>query len=207
MVRLFEHLGTMGACDFGEKMVWTGVRRSQAGLTVDDVLRQLGGDPGTITTYRPIDVGYDDEAVFLEQHSDAVTVVRYHADNDEHDVLRRLSQDAVVHEVFWLINNFTRLCYAVDGVLVTELNALNPHKRWGTDPDAVTGHLSALFELRDREQVPWPDWETAMATVESLTGLDWMRTSSTAHRYSQGPAATRGREDHHSVQALPAQKK
>ncbi|WP_204076019.1 DUF6461 domain-containing protein [Planotetraspora phitsanulokensis] len=141
------------------------------------MLRRLGGDPDTMTTCRPLDVGYDDEMVFLEQRDDAVIIVGYSVSSDEEDVLRRLSQDATVHEVFWLINNFNRLYYAVDGVVVTELDMLLPQERWGADPDALTDHLDALRELRDRERGPWPDWETAMATVESLTGLgldaDW----------------------------------
>ena len=49
---------------------------------------------------------------------------------------------------------------------------------------ALTDHLGALCELHDRSMSgthrgPSPDWETAMATVESLTGLrldaDWFR--------------------------------
>jgi hypothetical protein len=92
-------------------------------------------------------------------------------------VLRRLSQDATAHEVFWLINNFNRLSNAVDGVVVTELDVLRPQDRWGADPDALTDHLGALRDLHSRERGPFPDWETAMATVESLTGLgldaDW----------------------------------
>jgi hypothetical protein len=176
-VRMFEHLGNVDTCDFGENMCWTVVRPHQAPLTMEDVLRRLGGDAATVTTRRPVDVEYDDQAVFLEQRDDAVITVRYHVDNDEEDLLLRLSQDATVHEVFWVINNFNRLYYAVDGVVVTELDVLRPQERWGADPDALTGHLDALRDLRDREQGPWPDWETAMATVESLTGLrldaDW----------------------------------
>ncbi|GAA4578738.1 hypothetical protein GCM10023194_02350 [Planotetraspora phitsanulokensis] len=175
-VRMFERLGE-GSADFAESMCWTVVRPHQVRLTVEDVLRRLGGDPDTMTTCRPLDVGYDDEMVFLEQRDDAVIIVGYSVSSDEEDVLRRLSQDATVHEVFWLINNFNRLYYAVDGVVVTELDMLLPQERWGADPDALTDHLDALRELRDRERGPWPDWETAMATVESLTGLgldaDW----------------------------------
>ena len=158
-------------------MCWTVVRPHQAGLTVEEVLRRLRGNPDTMTTCRPVDIGYDDEAVFLEQRGDAVIIVGYTVDSDEEDVLRRLSQDATVHEVFWVINNFNRLYYAVDGVVVTELDVLRPQDRWGADPDAVTDHLDALRDLRDRERGPFPDWQTAMATVESLTGLgldaDW----------------------------------
>ncbi|MGR6318827.1 DUF6461 domain-containing protein [Micromonospora soli] len=167
---MFEQLREVSA-DFEESMCWTVIRPHQARLTVDDVLRRLRGDPDTMTTYRPVDVGYDDDVVFLEQRGDAVIVVGYSVGSDEEDVLRRLSQDATVHEVFWLINNFNRLYYAVDGVLVTELDVLCPQDRWGADPDALTDHLDALRDLRDRERGPFPDWETAMATVESLTGL------------------------------------
>ena len=158
-------------------MCWTVVRRHQGRMLVAEALRQLSGDPDTMTPCRPVDVGYDDETVFLEQRGDAVIIVGYTVSSDEEDVLRRLSQDGTVHEVFWLINNYNRLSYAVDGVLMTELDVLRPHDRWGADPEALTEHLGALVELRDREQGPFPDWETAMATVESLTGLgldaDW----------------------------------
>jgi Family of unknown function (DUF6461) len=176
-VQMFEHLTDVDSCDFTETMCWTVVRPRQARLTLEDVLGRLGGDPATVTTRRPVEVGYDDETVFVEQRDDAVIAVRYHVDNDEEDLLLRLSKDATVHEVFWLINNTNRLYYVVDGVVVTELDVLRPHERWGADPDALTGHLDALRDLHDSAQGPWPEWETAMATVESLTGLgldaDW----------------------------------
>lgn len=173
---MFEQLGEISA-DRGESMCWTVVRPHQARLTVEEVLRRLRGDPDTMTTCRPVDVGYDDEAVFLEQRGDAVIIVGYSVDGDEEDVLRRLSRDATVHEMFWLVNNFNRLYYVIDGVVVTGLDVLSPRDRWGAQPDALTDHLDALLHLSDRERGPWPDWETAMATVESLTGLgldaDW----------------------------------
>jgi hypothetical protein len=167
---MFEQLREISS-DFEESMRWTVVRPHQARLTVEEVLRRLRGDPDTMTTCRPVDVGYDDEAVFLEQRGDAVIIVGYTVDSDEEDVLRRLSQGATVHEVFWLINNFNRLYYVVDGVVITELDVLRPQDPWGADPDALTDHLDALRDLRDRERGPFPDWETAMATMESLTGL------------------------------------
>lgn len=43
-----------------------------------------------------------------------------------------------------MINNFNRLYYIVDGVVVTELDTLSPLDRWGTDPEALTDHLDAL---------------------------------------------------------------
>jgi hypothetical protein len=174
-VRMFEQLMEVSA-DFVESMCWTVVRPHQARLTVEEVLRRLRCDPDTVTTCRPVDVGYDDEAVFLEQRGDALIIVGYTVGSDEEDVLRRLSQDATVHEVFWVINNFNRLYYVADGVVVTELDVLWPQDRLGADPDALTGHLDGLRDLHDRRMSgtspgPSPDWETAMATVESLTGL------------------------------------
>jgi hypothetical protein len=47
-------------------------------------------------------------------------------------------------DVRGMINNFNRLYYIVDGVVVTELDTLSPLDRWGTDPEALTDHLDAL---------------------------------------------------------------
>jgi hypothetical protein len=104
--------------------------------------------------------------------------VGYSVGSDEEDVLRRLSQDATVHEVFWLVNNFNRLCCVIDGVVVTELDVLLPQDRWGGRPGRLDRPPRRVARpLHDREQGPFPDWATAMATVESLTGLgldaDW----------------------------------
>lgn len=177
-VRMFEEIRD-GAGTFEESMSWTVVRPHEGEMSLEDALRCLEGDLGSLTTSRPIDGGYDDETVYLDQRGDAVVILGHTVSSDEEDVLRRLSVGAEAHEVFWLINNFNRVSYAADGVLMTELDVLNPRERWGADPEALTGHLGALIELRDREHGPWPDWETAMATVESLTGVeldaDWFR--------------------------------
>lgn len=110
-----------------------------------------------MTRCRPIDVRYDHDAVFLEQRDDALIILGYIVDDDEEDVLRRLSQDATVVEVFWLINNFNRVYYAVDGIVVTALDVLRPQDhRWGVDPDALTDHLGGLRDLHDRERSPFP---------------------------------------------------
>ncbi|MGN9840015.1 DUF6461 domain-containing protein [Nonomuraea sp. H19] len=174
-VRMLEQLSDLSPCP-GENLCWTVVRPHQAGLTVHEVVRRLHGDPDTVTTYRPADADYDDDTVFLEQRGGTVIIVGYGTATAEEDALRRLSQSATVHSVFWLINNFSRLYYLVDGVVVTEVETLRPLARWGTDPEALTDHLDALRDLRDRSG-PGPDWETAMATLESLTGqrldVDW----------------------------------
>lgn len=173
-VRMFEQLSDLPA-GIGENLCWTVVRPHHGRLTVDEVVRRWGGDPDTVTATRPADVGYDDDMIFLEPRDDAVVVVAYDPGSVA-DTLPRLSAEATVHGVFWAINNFNRLYHLVDGAVVTELDVLKPLERWGTDPEALTGHLAALCDLNDSPG-PGPDWETAMATVESLTGLrldaDW----------------------------------
>ncbi|MFB4299717.1 DUF6461 domain-containing protein [Actinomadura sp. NTSP31] len=180
---MFEQLSDLSKYfSIKENLSWTVVRPHQARLTVNEVVRRLHSDPDTMTTDRPADcvsdLEYDDliDTIFLEQRGDAVIIVGFGTDTAEEDVLRRLSQGATVHSVFWAINNFNRLYYIVDGVVVTELDTLRPLDRWGTDPEALTGHLDALRSLHDRSD-PGPDWETAMATLESLTGQrldpDW----------------------------------
>ncbi|MFC4117887.1 DUF6461 domain-containing protein [Nonomuraea zeae] len=167
-VRTLEQLSDLQPCP-GENLSWTVVRPHHAGLTVQEAVRRLHGDPDTVTPHQPAEADDDDDTVFLEQRGDTVIVVGYGTATAEEDVLRRLSQGATVHSVFWLINNFSRLYYLVDGVVVTEVETLRPLERRGTDPEALTGHLDALRDLHDRSG-PGPDWETAMATLESLTG-------------------------------------
>lgn len=182
-VRMFKQLsGLSEYFSIEENLSWTVVRPHQTRLTVEEVVRRLLGDPETMTTDRPADciseLEYDDlaDSVFLEERGDAVIIVGFGAATADEETLRRLSLSATVHSVFWMINNFNRLSYMSDGVVVTELDMLRPLDRWGTDPEALTDHLDALRDLHDRS-APGPDWETAMATLESLTGQrldpDW----------------------------------
>ncbi|TDB83936.1 hypothetical protein E1264_26485 [Actinomadura sp. KC216] len=173
-VRLLDHLErTSVYCP--ENLCWTVIRPHRPGLAVHDVVRRLGGDPEALTTRRPADVDYEDDEVFLEQRGDAVIIVAYGTATAEPEALRLLSRDATVHSLFWLINNFSLLSYLVDGELFTEVETLVPANRQGTDPEALTDHLGPLCDLRSSVVAgtlagPAPDWETAMATLESLTG-------------------------------------
>jgi hypothetical protein len=182
-VRMFEQLSDTPS-SIGESLCWAVLRPQQGRLTVDEVVRRLHGDPDAMTSQRPADLGYDYDTVFVEQRDDAVIIVGYSDASAEQDVLRRLSQCVTVHGVFWLINNFSRLHYVVDGVLVTELDVLDPWDRSGTDPEALNDHLDALRDRHDRSMSgtgpgAFLDWPTAMATMESLTGLrldaDWFQ--------------------------------
>ncbi|MFI0372370.1 hypothetical protein ACH35V_31280 [Actinomadura sp. 1N219] len=180
-VQLLEHLYSTSVYA-PENLSWTVVRPHNAGLTVHEVVRRLNGDPEALTTCEPAETDYDDDAIFLEQRGDAIVIVGYGTAMAEVDALQRLSQGAAVHSVFWLINNFSRLYYLADGVLMTEVDTLLPLDRLGADPEALTGHLGALCDLRAGVMAntytgPALDWEIALATLESLTGetldADW----------------------------------
>ncbi|MEU8342156.1 hypothetical protein SAMN05443665_101450 [Actinomadura meyerae] len=177
-VRLFERLSQLppdpGAT---ENLCWTVVRGP--GMTVQEAVRRLNGDPAALTTRRPAEDSDDfdlDEGVFLEQRGDAVVIVGYLTDMSEVEVLQRLSRGATLHTVFWMINNYSGLLHLVDGELITEVDPLDPTNPQGADPDALNDHLDALRALH-AQPLPGPDWETAMATLESLTGerldIDW----------------------------------
>ncbi|MFB4310656.1 DUF6461 domain-containing protein [Actinomadura sp. GTD37] len=169
-VRMLEQLLHLPVCP-AESLSWTVVRPHKAGLTAQELVRRLHGDPDALTTRRPDDNSDYDfvDAVFLEDRGDVFVVVAYGAAAAEVEALQQLSRDATVHSVFWLINNYNRLYHLVDGAVITELDLLEPLTRWGADPDALTDHLGALCDLAART-TPGPDWETAMATLESLTG-------------------------------------
>ncbi|MET7463162.1 hypothetical protein [Nonomuraea sp. NPDC005501] len=85
---------------------------------------------------------------------------------------------------WWLVNNAHELFYAADGVLVTSVRQISsPHgpELFGQDPAALDDHLGALRALAARMEAddkagvtpaaPYPDWQTALATVEALTGV------------------------------------
>jgi Family of unknown function (DUF6461) len=166
-VRTIEQLSDLPWCP-GENLCWTVVRPHEAALTVHEVVRRLHGDPDTVTTCRPAEADYDDDAVFLEERGDAVIIVRYGTATAEEEALRRLSQGATVHSVFWMINNFSRLYHLVDGVVVTAVETLDPLNRWGTDPEALTGHLGALHELRDRPGARQVKWDIGASIVKLM---------------------------------------
>jgi hypothetical protein len=167
-VQMFEQLKVLSP-HRAESMCWQVVRPRHAPLTVGEVVSRLHGDPQAISMRRPADFRYLEDALFLEQRGDSVVIVGHSANSAEEDMLPRLSQEATVHGTFWLINNYSTLYYAAEGIVMTVVETLSPQRRWGADPEALTDHLGALLKL-SAGSVPSPDWETAMATVESLTG-------------------------------------
>ncbi|MGW2220925.1 hypothetical protein ACWCSD_38565 [Nonomuraea sp. NPDC001684] len=86
---------------------------------------------------------------------------------------------------WWLANNAHELFHAADGILVTSVGQLSsPHgpECSGQDPAALDADLGALRELCARMKADdeagvtrpaenYRDWETALATVEAMTGV------------------------------------
>jgi hypothetical protein len=81
------------------------------------------------------------------------------------EVLRRLSEGARAAGVFWNVNFDNSVDYAVNGRLLTSLDAMFPDNRHGEQPEALDDWL---FPLGDLLSVDWR--ASAMAIVEMATG-------------------------------------
>ena len=93
--------------------------------------------------------------------------------------------------MFWLVNNLARVYFAVDGRIVTEIDPLRPDEPRGEDPHAIDGHLGPLHELQHRTELPSPAWETALATIDAMTGVrltsDWFAGPQILARFPREP--------------------
>ncbi|GAA2265245.1 hypothetical protein GCM10010149_01620 [Nonomuraea roseoviolacea subsp. roseoviolacea] len=165
----------------GNALFWMVVRGRGEPLTVADVARRLGGDPDRVLSGTVLEL---EEHVVLEQSDHGVIVLAQNAYPSDPDIWGRLTENAQAWGFWWLVNNAHELFYAADGVLVTSVNMHSfPHSLecFGQDPAALDGHLGALRALGARMKAddeagvtyagPYPDWETALATVEALTGV------------------------------------
>jgi hypothetical protein len=180
-----------------EALSWWVVRSRGAPLSLAEVIQRLGcvptsitqGEPRELTNLDNFSAEWDPESgVYIEARgSVAVLVEAPPGPKSVADRLHRLSEDATVHGVFWLVNNLARVYLAADGRIVTEVDPLRPDDTWGDDPRAIDGYLGPLRELHRRDERPSPDWETAMATVEAMTGVrltaDWFARPRTLGRF------------------------
>ncbi|MEV1178541.1 hypothetical protein [Nonomuraea sp. NPDC049784] len=166
-----------------DAMFWMVVRGREEPLTAADVARRLGADPGTKTPRTLLPTG-EWEGVVLEQSDHGVIVLADNAYPSDPDIWARLTENAQAWGFWWLANNAHELFYAADGVLVTSVNMSSfPHSLecFGQDPAALDDYLGAWRALGARIKAddqagvtpaaPYPDWETALATVEALTGV------------------------------------
>lgn len=194
----------------GNSMAWMVVRGQHHRLTITELARRLGADPATIAPCVPMNLDPDPGHVVLGQREEDVF---FWAPNGWFTprTLARVSADAQAWGFFWLVNNANGLFYAADGEVVTELNVLrpSPEECFGRDPRALDAHLGAIRALYRQKQAedeydeddpgafhelppsPYPhdpDWETALATVEALTGvrlgLGWLTTEQPSVRAS-----------------------
>lgn len=162
-------------------MFWMVVRGRGEPLTVADVARRLGADPDTAIPRTVLELG---EHVVLEQSDHGVIVLAPNAYPSDPDIWARLTENAQAWGFWWLVNNAHELFYAADGVLVTSVNMSSfPHSLecFGPAPAALDDYLGALRALGARMKAddeagvtpaaPYPDWQTALATVEALTGV------------------------------------
>jgi hypothetical protein len=156
------------------------VQGRQEPLTIADVARRLGADPDTAVPRTVLELG---DHVVLEQSDHGVIVLSQNAYPTDPDIWARLSENAQVWGVWWLVNAANRLFYAADGQLVTELDTFYPEPSGctGQSPLALDCYLGALRALADQKRAddqagvtpsaPYPEWETALATVEAMTGV------------------------------------
>ncbi|MGV9303483.1 hypothetical protein ACWDLG_08945 [Nonomuraea sp. NPDC003727] len=179
-VQLRQDLGRVDPY-INDAMFWMVVRGHGELLTVADVARRLGADPHAASPGTVLELG---EHVVLEHSDHGVIVLAQNAYPSDPDIWARLTENAQAWGFWWLVNNAHELFYAADGVLVTSVNMHSfPHSLecFGQDPAALDDHLGALRALGARMKAddeagvtpttPYPDWETALATVEALTGV------------------------------------
>lgn len=161
-------------------LCWTVIEPITAAVDVAEVVRRLGGDPGTLrprslaTTPAPAESLY-----FVDQVGPAVTVMEVNDfQGSRPEVLRWLSDGARVHSAYWNVNAVNRLSYAAYGTLVTALDAGYPRDRYGADPDALDDDLRGLLNLNltddedDEDDAEESPWRAAMlACIEARTGV------------------------------------
>ncbi|WP_157546077.1 DUF6461 domain-containing protein [Microtetraspora fusca] len=167
-----------------EAMAWVVVRGRDVRLTVDDVVSRLGGDSGTISRRLPLPPSADPTAAAFEQRGDNVLIVASNTYGfSRPEVLAALTKDAQAWGFWWLVNNAHKLFYAADGHLVTtvQIPDFDGHLPCGGEnPQALDSYLDGLRALAEEKceddeagdyGVSYPDWPTALATVEAMTGV------------------------------------
>ncbi|MFI6451935.1 hypothetical protein ACIBF6_10300 [Streptosporangium amethystogenes] len=170
-------------------MFWMVLRGRDTPLTVAEVACRLGADPSEIVPRLPVrlpDHGY----VALEQSDHGVIVVALSGCSPTTpEAWARLTDNAQAWGFWWLVNNANELYYGADGALVTALNILYPQPSGctGQNPQGLDAYLGALRALDEQKRIDdkmgvsrahlYRDWETALATMEAMSGvrldLDW----------------------------------
>lgn len=163
-----------------DALFWMVVRGREQPLTVADVARRLGADLDMTSLRTVLEPA---EHAVLEQSDHGVILLAADVYIDGPDIWARLTENAQAWGFWYLINAANRLFHAADGQLVTEMDTLRPEPSqcWGRTPRALDSYLGALRALADQKRTddqagvtpsaPYPEWETALATVEAMTGV------------------------------------
>ncbi|WP_157521590.1 hypothetical protein [Herbidospora cretacea] len=166
-------------------MFWMVVRGRTEPLTVTDVARRLEVDLDTAIPRTVLEPGRE-EVVVLEQSDDGVVVLGSNAYIGDPGIWARLTENAQAWGFWWLVNNANSLFYAADGKLITEMNVFHPSPAecTGRNTRALDDHLGAIRALVAQREADdragafdappyprYPNFQTALATVEAMTGV------------------------------------
>ncbi|MGP4103419.1 hypothetical protein [Nonomuraea sp. KM90] len=182
-------------------MFWMVVRGRAEPLTVTDVARRLDVDLDTAIPRTVLEPGRE-KVVVLEQSEHGVVVLASNAYISDPGIWARLTKNAQAWGFGWLINSANSLFYAADGNLITEMNVFrpSPEECTGRNPRALDDHLGAIRALVARREADdragafdappyprYPHFQTALATVEAMTGVHLDRDRFTRNQLSIYP--------------------
>ncbi|MGI5291375.1 hypothetical protein ACQEVF_49830 [Nonomuraea polychroma] len=166
-------------------MFWMVVRGRAEPLTVTDVARRLDVDLDTAIPRTVLEPGRE-KVVVLEQSDHGVVVLASNAYISDPGIWARLTENAQAWGFWWLVNNANSLFYAADGNLITEMDVFRPSpvECTGRNPRALDDHLGAIRALVAQREADdragafdappyprYPHFQTALATVEAMTGV------------------------------------
>ncbi|MBQ0904400.1 DUF6461 domain-containing protein [Micromonospora sp. U21] len=153
-----------------EVQCWTVIQPLTKPITVAEVVCRLGGDPAEIEHRTGWDPDAPTSVVHLNQVGPAVVMAEVmDAEGIREEVLRWLSDGAVVHSSWWGSGNGRSfLCYAAFGRLMTQLQHLDDDRPGGEQPEALDEDRAALRGLTDDPDLDYP---AQLALVERRTGV------------------------------------
>jgi hypothetical protein len=169
-VQRYEELLRRTALDIA--LCWTVVEPVTAPVSVEEVIRRLGGGPETVALSVSDEVPDGSTVFHLHPAGSAVALLEVNGyQGSRPEVLRRLSDGARVHSAFWNVNAVSRLSYAVYGKVLAAFEALQPPESGPLDGD-LDDLLAAVLDDDGH-------WSAALlAVVERRTGValddDWL---------------------------------
>ncbi|MEU8301710.1 DUF6461 domain-containing protein [Micromonospora sp. NPDC048909] len=150
-----------------ESLCWTVIQPLTKPVSVPEIARRLGADPDEIE-HQTVWGDTPDWAVHLDQVGSAVVMVeRFGSEGSRDEVLRWLSDGAIVHSSWWGINARGSFSYAAFGRLLTRLEDIDDDQPSGEQPTALDEDRAALRGLAD----DLLSSSAQLALVERRTGI------------------------------------